>query len=98
MTKGIVFRPVADAEFIESADWYEDQRKGLGLDFIDHVQHILDNIAESPLRYPVVFKDIREGLVSKFPFVVYYRVKLDRVVILAVFHCSRDPAIWKSRN
>jgi plasmid stabilization system protein ParE len=98
MSKRIVFYPVADAEFLESAEWYEDQRNGLGLEFIDYVQHVLDNIAENPLRYPVVFKDIHEGLVSKFPFAVYYRVKADRVIILAVFHSSRDPAIWQSRN
>ena len=92
------FRPVADAEFIESAAWYEDQREGLGLKFIDHVQHALDNIAENPLRFPVVFNDIREGLLSEFPYAIYYRIKSNHVVILSVFHCSRNPAIWQSRT
>ena len=98
MSKQLVFRPVADAEFVESAAWYEDQHEGLGVEFIDHVQRVLDSISENPLRYPIVFKDFREGLVSKFPFAVYYRVKRDRVVVVSIFHCSRDPAIWQSRN
>ena len=98
MTTKIVFRAIADTEVTESAEWYEDQRQGLGFEFIDHVQAVLDRIAEDPLRYPVVLRDIREAIVSKFPFAVYYRVKPDRVVILAVFHCSRDPAVWQSRN
>jgi toxin ParE1/3/4 len=89
---------MADAEFIESAEWYEDHRAGLGLKFIDQVQQVLDILAENPSRYPVVFEDIREGLVSEFPFAVYYRVKPNQVVILAVFHCSRDPAVWQARN
>lgn len=96
--KPLVFRPAADNEFVESASWYEDQQEGLGLRFIDHVQEVLDNIAANPLRYPIVARDIREAIVSKFPFAVYYRIKSDRVVILAVFHCSRDPAICQSRN
>ncbi|MBI1832656.1 MAG: type II toxin-antitoxin system RelE/ParE family toxin [Planctomycetes bacterium] len=98
MTKKIVFRPAADAEFCESAEWYEAQRPGLGIQFIDHVQQALDKIAEDPLRNPAVLRDIREAVVGKFPFAIYYRVKPDRIVILAVFHCSRDPAIWQGRN
>jgi len=94
----IVFRRAADAEFAESAEWYENQRQGLGLEFIKHVQRVLDNILENPLRYAVVLRDVREGVVSKFPFAVYYRVKPDHIAILAVFHCSRDPAIWQARN
>lgn len=98
MKKKIVFRSTADAEFTESAEWYEDQRQGLGLQFIAHVQKALDDIEEDPLRYPIAVRDIREGIVSKFPFAIYYRVKPEHIVILAVFHCSRDPAIWQSRN
>lgn len=98
MSKKFVFRRVADAEFVESAGWYEDQRLGLGQDFISEVQGVLDNIAANPHRYPVVFKDIREGLVSEFPYCVYYRVKADRIIVTAVFHTSRDPAVWQSRK
>jgi plasmid stabilization system protein ParE len=96
--KRFVFRAVADAELPQSAEWYERQQDGLGLRFIDQVQKVLDNILESPERYPVALRDVREAIVSKFPYAVYYRVKSDRVVILAVFHCSRDPAQWQSRN
>jgi len=98
MSAKIAFRPIADAEFIESAQWYENQRAGLGLEFIDEVQKVIDTISEEPLRYPITLRDIREGVVSRFPFAVYYRVKPDRVIILAVFHSSRDPAIWQARN
>ena len=94
----LVFRSQADEEFNESAAWYEGQRQGLGLEFIDRVQALLDKILEDPLRYPIVLHDIRECIVSKFPFAIYYRVKKDRIVVLSVIHCSRDPAIWQSRN
>ena len=98
MNPKLAFRPVADAEFIESAEWYENRWAGLGLEFIDQVQEVLARIAEDPKQYPEVFEDIREGLVSGFPFAIYYRVKPGRVVILAVFHASRDPTVWQSRN
>ncbi len=42
--------------------------------------------------------EIREAIVSRFPYCVYYRVKRKRILITAVFHTSRDPAVWQSRN
>ncbi len=98
MSKRIVFRASADAEFSEAAEWYEKQRQGLGLEFLDHVQNVLDAIAHDPLRFSIALRDIREALVSRFPYAVYYRVKPDRIVIIAIFQCSRDPAAWQSRN
>jgi plasmid stabilization system protein ParE len=98
MSTKIVFRRMAQAEFAESAQWYEQQREGLGEEFIEHVQRVLDKIGEDPLRYAIAVRDIREAIVSKFPFAIYYRVKTGRVVIIAVFHCSRNPADWQGRN
>jgi len=98
MTRELFFRRIADAEFAESARWYEDQREGLGFEFIDHVQQTLDRIAEDPLRYPIILRDIREAVLSKFPFAIFYRIKQDRVVIISIFHCSRDPSAWQSRD
>ena len=34
MTLPLVFRPVAQAEFVAAIAWYEDQRPGLGGDFV----------------------------------------------------------------
>ncbi len=98
MSNKLIFRPVADAEFVNSAEWYENKRSGLGLEFIDHIEELLDKIVNDPLRYPVVLSDIREAIASNFPFAVYYRVKPGRVINLSVFHCSRDPAIWQLRK
>lgn len=97
MNLPLVLRAAARREFDEAAVWYEDQRSGLGSDFVDRVQNVLDKIAQQPDRYPVVSGDVREAPVSRFPYAIYYRAKADRVVILAVFHCSRDPAIWMRR-
>ena len=94
----ITFRNVAKLELAESAERYEQQKEGLGLDFVAHVKDVLDEIASNPRRYPIVFGDTRKGIVSKFPYCVYYRVKADRIVVTAVFHSSRDPAEWQKRK
>ncbi len=98
MSLPLVFRSAARAEFDDAALWYESQRLGLGGDFVAEVQQVLDTIAVHPDRYPIAAGDVRETPVSRFPYCVYYRVKPDRVVVIAVFHTSRDPSVWQGRK
>lgn len=93
----LVFRKVAQAEFDGAAIWYEKQRLGLGIDFIERVEQVLENIANNPTRFPIADGDVHEAQVSRFPYCVYYRVKADHVVILSVFHTSRNPEVWQQR-
>jgi plasmid stabilization system protein ParE len=45
----------------------------------------------------VVHKGMRRVTAERFPYSVYFRAETRRVVVLAVFHGSRDPAIWQRR-
>ena len=44
---------------------------------------------------PEAIQDAEE--VRQFPFVVYYRVRDDRIEVLAVMHGGRDPSAWQAR-
>ncbi|HEV2949136.1 MAG TPA: type II toxin-antitoxin system RelE/ParE family toxin [Gemmataceae bacterium] len=98
MSLPLVWRSPAHTEFEEAALWYETKRADLGVDFVNEVQLVLDKIARQPDRYPLAFADIREAPVSRFPYCVYYRVKPDWIVVLAIFHSARDPRVWQSRR
>jgi len=98
MSAPIVFRRVARFEFDEAADWYERRQAGLGPRFVAAVQRVLDRITEQSDFYPVVHSDVREALVQRFPFCIYYRESADQILVLAVFHSSRDPSVWQSRT
>jgi plasmid stabilization system protein ParE len=97
MSWPILFRRVARGEFDDAVDWYEQRRAGLGARFVAAVQHVLDEAAANPQRYPNVFHGVREGAVQAFPYCVYYRVEGGQLVVHAVFHTSRDPVLWRSR-
>src|SRR6185436_8481102 len=97
MSHPIIFRPVARAEYLQAIEWYENQQPGLSADFEAAVQVILDTITSYPDRYSIAERDIREALVMRFPYSVYYRLRSGDVEVLAVFHQSRDPAEWQSR-
>jgi toxin ParE1/3/4 len=89
--------PEAKAEFDAATDWYEAQRAGLGVDFVARIREVFRRISSNPRLHAKVFQDIRKAVVKKFPYVVLYHEDQDEVIVVSVFHCSRDPAIWKAR-
>ena len=91
------FRRAAIEEFVHAIKWYENRERGLGIKFKKKVRAIVDTILTQPDLYPLARSDIRHALVYPFPYCVYYRVRSHRVVILSVFHESRDPKEWQSR-
>jgi plasmid stabilization system protein ParE len=93
----IVFRRAARAEFDDAADWYEQRRTGLGPAFTATVQRVLDRIAAQPDLFATVWADVREAPVGRFPYAVYYREEPSQLLVLSIFHTSRDPSIWKGR-
>lgn len=97
MTRPIRFLPEAKEEFDAAADWYGGKRISLGLDFIFRIGSILAIIAENPEKHGKVFEEARKVVVSGFPYIILYQIKQDEVIILAVFHSSRDPSIWQER-
>ena len=51
----------------------------------------------TPLQFTVVREDIRRVVANRFPYSVYFPAEKHRIVVLAVFHGNRDPAIWQAR-
>jgi len=97
MTPRIVFRRAAKSEFEDAAVWYDEQRVGLGEEFIIEIEQAIVNAATAPQRYPVVFGDVRRTVARRFPYSVYFRIRSDVLVVLAVFHGRRNPVIWQRR-
>ena len=97
MSLPITFHRAASAEFVEASVWYESKRLGLALEFMAEIDRCVSLASESPLQFAVVRGDIRRVVAYRFPYSVYFRVEESRLVVLAVFHGSRDPAIWKAR-
>ncbi|CAH1905328.1 Plasmid stabilization system [Candidatus Nitrotoga sp. HW29] len=97
MSLPVTFHRAASAEFIEASAWYETKRVGLAIEFMAEIDRCVSLASEQPLQFVVVREDIRRVVAYRFPYSVYFRAEKHRIVVLAVFHGSRDPAIWKSR-
>jgi plasmid stabilization system protein ParE len=98
VTRRIVFRPQAEAETAEAADWYEEQRTGLGKDFLRSFDQTISSIAQNPFRYRKLHGETRRASMPRFPYGILYRVGDDEIVIVACMHARRDPKRWQSRR
>lgn len=94
MSLPVHFLPEARAEYDSAVDWYEEQREGLGVTFIGRVREVIRRIAATPRIHAVVHNGVRKAVVKQFPFIVLYREDDTEVLIVGVFHTSRDPSEW----
>lgn len=97
MSFPITIDPEAREEFDESYDYYEGQRPGLGDTFAGRIQDVLDRVGQTPQMHAIVYKSIRKAVVVRFPFCIYYRIEPSVVRVIAIFHTSRNPVVWKQR-
>jgi toxin ParE1/3/4 len=91
------FHPAADAELDEAAQWYEERREGLGVQFVEAVREKIVALLEAPERWRIV-NGSRRALLGRFPYAIVYRAVSDNELeIVAVAHYRRSPKYWARR-
>lgn len=91
----LLVRPNAEKQIDEVYRWHQEKLKGLGDEFLNSVDSCLLTISNNPFVYSVKYKSVRMGLLKKFPYGVFYVIKSDIVVVLAVLHFGRNPKIYR---
>lgn len=95
----IVLRKDAQLDLDEIFVWYEEQKEGLGFEFIDNFEKVLNKIAFNPYYASFILEDARGASLRRFPYEVIYRVdKTHREVsIIAVIHQHRNPEWFRDK-
>jgi plasmid stabilization system protein ParE len=95
------FHSEALFEYAEAADYYVRVASlRVAEAFIASVEAAIAAIVPAPQRWRIVEEpEIRRYVLSRFPFVIYYRwePQQERVVIYAVMNCHREPGYWRAR-
>jgi len=91
------FHPEAELELIEAAVRYELQVPGLGGRFESEVRRATDILLEHPDIGHSADPDLRQFVLHRFPFTLFYSVTSDVLRIEVVAHQSRLPGYWRSR-
>ncbi len=90
------FLSPALAEIGESAEFYEERVSGLGADFLDEVDAAIDRILQLPEAWGRLGGNYRKCNLRRFPYSVIYSIQSDEtIIIVSVFHQSREPRSWR---
>ena len=90
--------PEAEAELQQAFEFYEQQAEGLGGDFLDEVDRVWTDIRALPASGSPSAEGLRRSVLRRFPFVVFYEVQAEHIVVWAVAHQRRRPQYWRSRQ
>jgi plasmid stabilization system protein ParE len=93
------FTQTARAELIDAQDWYEGEAPGLGRRFREAFDAVINGISDNPLKFPVVYKNVRRAVLHRFPYLLFFVIEDDNnLLVIACFHASRDPSHWQKRT
>jgi plasmid stabilization system protein ParE len=93
-----IFRPAAAADVEDAYRWYEDQRAGLGDEFLAAVSNVVESLVAYPERFPIVYRQTRRVLLHRFPYSLFYRIIDDQIIVVACMHGRLHPRRWQSRS
>ena len=98
MKRIVVLRRAAVEELARARRWYDDRRAGVGDELVACVDAVIQQAVIAPETCARVHREVRRVLVRRFPYGVFFLAEDDRIVVLAIFHAHRDPAVWKRRR
>jgi len=93
----VQFLDEARAEIREAIAHYDEQRPGLGDEFLIEVQRAAGRIASFPNAWPMLSRATRRCRASRFPYGLVYQVRADHILIVAVMHLHRRAGYWRDR-
>jgi len=99
MSYRIKLLPIAYKDLQEAKNWYNEQKENLGEEFKKAVIAEIDYIKDYPEHYQRKYKELRQSLVTRFPYAIFYLVEKSnkRIIIFGVLHTSRDPETASNR-
>ena len=99
MNRRLIIRPEAEADLTDAALWYDVRDPALGLEFISEVHSAIARALKNPKSFTRLRQSptVRRVLTRRFPYRVFFIVRLDAIVVFAVLHAARHDRAWKQR-
>ncbi len=98
------YRMLAEAydELRAAAEYYDDQREGLGNEFLDAFAARIVDVVSAPERFVRIKArgvrlELRQANLERFPYAIIFYSGGDLTVVVAVAHHKRRPNYWRRR-
>jgi toxin ParE1/3/4 len=93
----VTLTPSAEADVARAYQWYEGQRGGLGLEFVQRVDEAVARIERNPLAHAKLIDEARRVNLRQFPYGLWYKVEADGEIVVACLHHKRDSRLARER-
>ena len=89
------FLSPAENELRGAAEYYENAVPGLGVEFVEEIEHTIQRILRHPNAWAKVSADHRRCRTRRFPYGIIYSIESECILISAVMNLRRHPECWK---
>ena len=92
----VEFLSIAEEEFADAVNYYNNQSEGLGYEFALEVKRSIERIIQYPEAWTPLSPRTRRCRTNRFPYSLVYQIRSNVLLIIAVMHLHREPRTWKS--
>lgn len=92
--------PEAAQDLATAAGWYDNERPGLGREFLHEVDALLRRMGDLPLSFPLYpgHSTVHQApLPRRFPYRLLFEVTEERLYVVACSHVRQRPQWWAER-
>jgi plasmid stabilization system protein ParE len=97
VTLPLALSPAAEDDLHNAAGWYDARHPGLGDAFLRSLEACFARIRRLPKAFPANDAGVHSALLRRFPYAVLFRIREERIEVLAVWHAHRDPTRLRAR-
>lgn len=97
MTREVIFHIEAEAEIVQALEWYVERSAVAARAFVHELSRVVSLAVHSPEAWPRTSGNTRRIVFPRFPFDLVFRVRDERIEIVAVAHQRRRPSYWADR-
>lgn len=91
MTYVLEIKDEANLEIIEAYLYYKEKRLRLGEEFLEHLDIYFKRITTYPQHFPKKRKPYREAFLKRFPFLIIYEIRAEKIIVYSVFNTWQNP-------
>ncbi len=90
----LVVSTKAQREIRDATAWYEEQTRGLSAEFLRAIELSLGHVQRNPLLFAETLPGLRRIGLRRFPYSLFYRIRDEKISVLACLHQHRDSQDW----
>lgn len=94
----VAWHPMARAELIDAAAYYEAKQSQLGESFVGEVERAIEQVLCFPEAWPRISPASRRIRTRRFPYGVVYQIRGELIHVIALMHLRRQPGYWRDRE